>query len=236
MSDVLARSESPRGEVVLLRRERDGELELRVNGVFVMDTRETSTERAIAVLALDEIEQARPVAGLRDVRVLVGGLGLGFTLAALLRNPEITEIEVVEIEPAVVGWHQDGLIPHTAGIIEDPRVWLRVGDVRDVVGARSPGSLDAIVLDVDNGPGYLVYDANATLYETDFLTSCRSRLAPAGRLVVWSAQEASGLNAALSHVFGSADLHHMAVQLGNRSETYAAYVAPARSVGDGGSC
>jgi spermidine synthase len=230
VSEVLARSESPRGEVVLLRRERDSELELRVNGVFVMDTLETSTERVLATLAIDELQQVRPPEAMQDLRVLVGGLGLGFTLAAFLRSPLVAEVVVAEIEPALVAWHHDGLIAPTAGVSHDSRVRMHHGDVRDVVRAQSPGSLDAIVLDVDNGPGFLVYDANADIYEETFLAACKTTLRRDGKVAVWSNAPAPQLHQALWQVFGSADQHHMTVRLGDRSDSYTAYVAPARPV------
>src|SRR4051812_4530482 len=96
---TIARAESSRGEVVLRRRERDGALELRVNGVFVMDDQETSTERALASLALDAATGNGPQNRDRHraLRVLVGGLGLGYTLAAFLESPDVASILVAEI-------------------------------------------------------------------------------------------------------------------------------------------
>lgn len=217
---TIARAESPRGEVVLRRRTHDGELELRVNGIFVMDTRETSTERAIARLALDSVSDIRV-----GLRVLVGGLGLGFTLAELVASPRVGRILVAEIEPAVVEWHRRGLISATAWCLGAPGLRVEVGDLRDVVAAQSAGTLDSIVLDVDNGPAALVYDDNAAVYQPEFLARCQRTLAGGGVLVVWSADPAPALFDALRAVFGSVIHHTMPVELGRRAESYHAYVA-----------
>jgi spermidine synthase len=223
---TIARAESPRGEVVLRRRSRDGALELRVNGVFVMDSRETGSERALASLALERLAQDRSTETRDLVSVLVGGLGLGYTLAEFAASPLVGEVVVAEIEAALVDWHLGGLITHTADIIRSSPVRVVVGDVRDVLATRLDGSLDAIVLDVDNGPGFLVYGDNAPIYRREFLSRCRQALADKGVVVVWSAAPASGLRDALHDVFGSVSHHPMEVTLGQRVDSYHAYVAP----------
>ena len=135
-----------------LRRRDDGALELRVNGVFVMDDVETSSEQALA----------RTVIALGASEILVGGLGLGYTLRALLASPQVSRVVVAELHPEIVGWMRDGTIPG-AELLTDERTHVVVGDVRDVVEAQSPASLDAVVLDVDNGPDFLVHDDNAAV-------------------------------------------------------------------------
>ena len=130
----VARAESERGELVLRQRtEPDGSttLELRANGVFVMDTRETSSERALAREALARHEAPGSV--------LVGGLGLGFTLAEVLADPRVRRVVVAEIEPALVGWLRDGTVPHGPALLADPRVEVRVADVADVIGEAEGG-------------------------------------------------------------------------------------------------
>ena len=101
----VARAESERGEIVLRRRieERAADaLELRVNGVFVMDTRETTTETELAAAALELVEHPR--------RVVVGGLGLGFTTQRVLADHRVEQVKVVELESALIGWMRDGTI------------------------------------------------------------------------------------------------------------------------------
>ena len=194
--ETVARASSPRGELVLQRRD-DGHLELRANGVFVMDTLEQTSERALAGHAL----------GLADgdsLRVLVGGLGLGYTLGAVLADERVSRCTVVEIEPDLVGWLRGGTVPHGPALLADPRVDVQVADVADVLRAAA-ASYDLVLLDVDNGPGYLVHDANAALYAPPALAGARSALAPGGILVVWSAAPAPDLADALREVFGNAE-------------------------------
>lgn len=224
-STTIARAASPRGEVVLRRRD-DAALELRVNGVFVMDTAETTTERALATLTLERLAGAHPSAETPPVRILVGGLGLGFTLRELLLSPLVGSVIVAEIEPALLEWNRSGLVPHTDKALRDPRVRVIEGDVRRVVEALPPGSLDAVILDVDNGPGFLVYDDNATLYEGAFLARCRAALAVSGFVVIWSADAAPELKHTLAETFGGVDHHTARVRLAGRDERYHAYLAP----------
>ncbi len=231
-SDVVAVATSERGDVVLRRRATDGALELRVNGVFVMDDRETATERLLARLTLEALAVAPTdipgapgvVAGPEGWRVLVGGLGLGFTLAAVLDSPRVASVTVAEIEGAVVDWHRAGLVVGSG--LDDERVTVAVADVREVVGGLPPAALDLVLLDVDNGPGFLVYDDNAAVYGSPFLTSCRQVLAPGGLLAVWSADHAPDLVDALDAVFGSTVEHALPVTLGTRHTTYHLFLAP----------
>lgn len=215
---VVAHASSPRGEVTLARRGRD-HFELRVNGVYVMDTASTATEEALAALALETSESPR--------RVLVGGLGLGFTARALLRDRRVELLLVAELEPALVAWSRDGVIP-CADVAADPRVRLVVGDVRDVVRAEPHSTLDAIVLDVDNGPGNLVHAANAALYEREFLSLCADRLRPGGVVAVWSSTRSPALEAMLTETAGSCAARPLPVRLDTRDDEYVVYVATRR--------
>ncbi|MGH3506096.1 MAG: spermidine synthase [Nocardioidaceae bacterium] len=206
---------SERGEAVLRRREEDGALELRVNGVFVMDTVETSSERVLARATLSTVSPDRSM-----LTVLVGGLGLGYTLTEVLADPRVAYVTVAEIEPDLVAWHRRGLVPPTSPALEDPRTEIVVGDVRRVIATQPAGSLDLVLLDVDNGPAYLVYDANAAVYELPFLQACGDTLASEGVLAVWSAAEAPQLAAAIEQVFGHVDQLVAPVTLGRRETTY----------------
>lgn len=196
----------------VLRRRTDGALELRVNGVFVMDDLETSSERLLATSALAGLAR-------RELRILVGGLGLGYTLRALLDDSRVSYVQVAELEPAIPGWMREGVLPG-ADALADPRVDLRIADVRDVVVASPPGELDAILLDVDNGPGFLVHEANATLYETPFLSRCAAALAPGGQLCVWSMAAAPAVTEAMRDAFSRVDADPVPVRLQGRAESY----------------
>ncbi|NUR06567.1 MAG: hypothetical protein HOQ45_06110 [Nocardioidaceae bacterium] len=218
----VARAESARGEVVLReRRDPDGTaapvLELRVNGVFVMDTRETSTERALARALLDQVDEARAV--------LVGGLGLGYTAQEVLADPRVERLTVVEIEDALVGWMRDGTVPHGPQALADERLDVVVADVRQALAEAPPATYDLVLLDVDNGPGYLVHDANAAVYAAPFLATTRAALRPGGAVAVWSSSPSDVLAERLREVFGNATAHPYDVRLQERDEQYWLYVS-----------
>ena len=194
---------------VILRRRADGALELRVNGVFVMDDVETSSERLLARHVLD--------LGAREV--LVGGLGLGYTLRELLAHDSVTRVVVAELHPEILGWMRDGTLPG-ADLLADPRTTVAVADVRRVVEAQPRASLDAICLDVDNGPDFLVHGENAGLYRPDFIATCAARLRPDGHLAIWSMSRSASLIATLGAAFAHVEETDVAVRLQGRAEHY----------------
>jgi spermidine synthase len=201
---------------LVLKHRADGHLELRANGIFVMDTRETSTEKALATRALEL--HARPR------HVLIGGLGLGFTLEAVLADPRVEAVTVVEIEPRLVEWMRIGRIPHGPALLDDERVRIDVADVAAVLRESPAEAYDVVLLDVDNGPGYLVHDANGALYEAPALADARRATAPGGAVVVWSAAEAPALLEVMAQVFDDAEALSYPVDLQGHAETYWLYV------------
>ena len=215
----VARAESDRGEIVLRRRteERAADaLELRVNGVFVMDTRETTSETELAAAALEQVEDPR--------RVVVGGLGLGFTTQRVLADHRVEQVKVVELEGALIGWMRDGTIPHGPALLADKRLQLVDADiVQAVMEARS--TYDLVLLDVDNGPGYLVHPTNAEVYQHDFLTATKKIIDPGGALAIWSASPAPELAETMEQVFGNCTEHRYDVLLQERPEEYLLYVS-----------
>ncbi|GAA5023837.1 spermidine synthase [Actinopolymorpha pittospori] len=219
---TLAVDESARGSVALRRRLTDEGaevFELITNGTFVMDTLETTTERLLARAALAH----PPATGTWSVTV--GGLGLGFTVRELLADPRITHVDVVELEPAVVAWVREGLVPDTAGVLDDPRVRAHVDDVRRWLPERPDASTDAILLDVDNGPDFLVHMANTEVYEPPFLAVVKRALRPGGVVAVWSATRSTSLRRRLERTFAGCEEVHRVVEREGRDLDYYLYVA-----------
>jgi spermidine synthase len=177
---LLDRSATPDGTPITLH-EHDGAISIRVGGVELMSTRQHHSEERLAELAC---------AGLRERRratVLIGGLGLGFTLRETLRHVASDAIVVVaELVPAVIAWNRDPVHRLAADVIDDPRVEIITGDVADVL-AESRGRFDCVMLDVDNGANGLTAAANDALYVATGLGAVRAALKPRGRLAVWSA-------------------------------------------------
>ena len=224
----VARAESPRGEIVL-RERHDPEagpnapavLELRVNGVFVMDTFETSSEKGLASAALKQVEHPRSV--------VVGGLGLGFTMHEVLADKRVERLVVVEIEDALVQWMRDGTVPHGPSYLADERVMVMTADIRTAMAEATPAAHDLVLLDVDNGPGFLVYDDNEAIYQGEFLRQVRDALRPGGACVVWSAEESPRLQAEMEAVFGNAAAVPYDVTLQSRDEHYWIYLSRNRA-------
>lgn len=146
-----------------------------------MNSRVHASEEALAALAMARVD------GRDQPRILIGGLGMGFTLAAVLRHlgPE-GKVEVAELVPAVVAWNR-GLLAHLAGNpLQDARVTVRETDVAQVLGVACQ-AYDAILLDVDNGPAGLTRRENDWLYARPGLEAAHAALRAAGVLTVWSA-------------------------------------------------
>ncbi len=162
-------------------------------GKILMSSRMHGSEEAMAEMAIKRLGLRKPGDGGRPsldaACVLVGGLGLGYTLRATLDllPPDATVI-VAELIPAIVEWHRGPLAALAGRPTEDPRVQV---DVKDVIATlrSSPGRFDAILLDIDNGPEAFTESSNAGLYNDRGIAAIRAALTPGGVLAVWSAWE-----------------------------------------------
>lgn len=151
--------------------------------------------------------------------MLIGGLGLGHTLRTLLDSSDVTRVVVAELHGEIVDWMRAGTIPG-AELLADPRTEVVVADVHHVVADQRPGSLDAICLDVDNGPDFLVHDENADLYEPGFVATCAARLRPDGHLSIWSMADSGPLRRTLAARFAEVHVEAVPVDLQGRDEHY----------------
>jgi spermidine synthase len=225
----LARATSERGEIVLRERHDDEDagipvIELRVNGVYVMDSLETSTEEALALTALAHVDD--------PTSVVVAGLGLGYTAHAVLTDARVEHLAVVEIEEALVEWMRNGTVPHGPAFLADERLRIVTADIRQAV-AEAMQKYDLVLLDVDNGPGNLVYGANAAVYAAPFLEHVRELLRPGGAVAVWSSSEAADLEHELVTVFGEVTPIPLDVELQGRGDRYWLYLARRQPVSVG---
>ncbi|WP_319519422.1 hypothetical protein [uncultured Martelella sp.] len=170
------------GEAATLRlKQRGTEFSIMLGSNELMNSRLYGSEEALAELAAERI------AGRKAPAVLIGGLGMGFTLrAALAVLPADARIVVAELVPAVVTWARGPMADVFKGALDDPRVEVVTGDVTALI-ARSKGAFDAILLDVDNGPDGLTRSSNDRLYSLSGLAAAKAALKKAGVLAVWSA-------------------------------------------------
>jgi spermidine synthase len=167
------------GELILYQ--RDHEFVIRIDGRELMSSHAHGSEEAMAELACARLAQAEAP------RVLIGGLGLGYTLAAALRLlPATARVLVAELVPAVVEWNRGPLANLAGRPLDDPRVEVKVLDVADVLRATRQ-RYDAILFDVDNGPVALTRKANQILYSDLGIKRVKSTLRTGGVFSVWSA-------------------------------------------------
>jgi spermidine synthase len=180
--ELLGRTTTPAHDDLTLMR-RSGEYVIFANGKSLMSSRMHGSEEALATFA------CRRASTLTEPCVLVGGLGMGFTLrAALDVLPASASVLVAELLPAVVDWNRGPLGELAKAPLEDPRVRVEVGDVGHTLRAN-PGRFDAVILDVDNGPAPFTSSANAALYSNEGVAAARTALTAGGVLAVWSAWE-----------------------------------------------
>lgn len=182
---------TPLGTLVL-RRRRDlstGEdiYEIKLNDEFLMSSKFTTSEVALAKLGLAEFTDG-------DLSIVVGGLGLGYTAAEALRHPQVSSMLVVDAMEPVIAWHEAGLLPLGAVFSRDPRCRLVHGDFFAMARSpetgfdpREPGRrFDAILLDIDHSPSEVLHPSNAALYTREGLEQLAQHLRPRGVFAMWS--------------------------------------------------
>jgi len=176
---TIDRVETPEGPLELRQRgERD--FLITVAGRILMTSVAHRSEEALARIACAPLTGPRP-------RVLVGGLGMGYTLRAALDHlPAGAEVVLVDLNPAVVAWCRGPLTLLTAGAIDDPRVTVEIADVARIIAAAPPGRYDAILLDLYEGPHQATNHAHDPLYGAAALERTARALRPGGVLAIWS--------------------------------------------------
>ncbi|WP_159011692.1 spermidine synthase [Bradyrhizobium sp. S69] len=185
----------PGADVELRLMRRGEEFSMMLGQNELMSSRLSGSEEALATLTCKKIE------AVKRPHLLVGGLGMGFTLrAALAVLGQDARITVAELVPAVIAWAHGPMAELFGNSLTDPRASIREADVVDVI-KTSPSAFDAILLDVDNGPEALIRKANDALYDLNGLRAIRAALRPGGILAVWS----SGPNIAFTKRLRAAD-------------------------------
>ena len=207
--EILASEPSPIGMICLRERVLPDArvVELTLDHQFLMSSHATDSERALAARAI-------AMHGGEALRVLVGGLGLGYTAREALRSERVAQVEVVELLAPVIGWFERGLIPLAAALRGDVRLAVREGDVYGLLAATPQATWDVILVDVDHAPGERLAEASASFYTEDGLRRARAHLAPAGVFGVWSYAESAAFVAALGRVF--AEVRTETVEFENR--------------------
>ncbi len=177
----LAETTNPDGEVMALF-EQDGDYSISFKGQELMHSRANTSEILLGKIGVKRVRTGAPT------RVLIGGLGLGFTLESVLSTVNMRcTVEVVEFIPAIVEWNREHLKELNNSALEDPRVEVKVKDARPFIRGAKPNTYDAIMLDLDNGPTAMVAEQNFSLYSNTGIRAIRTALKSRGRAVFWSA-------------------------------------------------
>jgi spermidine synthase len=204
--ESLGRTDTPEGAEMTLTR-RGGEYVISTGGRTLMSSRMHGSEEALATLACQRVRT------LEEPCVLVGGLGMGFTLRATLDVlPPDATVVVAELVAGVVEWNRGPLGPLAAHPLKDKRVRVEVGDVAATLRA-SASRFDAVLLDVDNGPGPLTAPGNAALYDNRGVAALRAALKPGGVVAVWSAWEDRKFEQRLRHAQFTVDVQRVRARL-----------------------
>jgi spermidine synthase len=177
----LAETTAPDGMRLSLH-SHDNHFCIRANGQELMHSAAVASEIQLGELSVENT-------GGRASRILIGGLGLGFTLkGALAKGGRLLKIDVVELFPAVVEWNKTFLVSLNGHLLSDPRVTTVIGDVGAVVARTKSATYDAIALDIDNGPTAFVQAYNGENYRGSGIQRLLSALKPGGRAAIWSAK------------------------------------------------
>lgn len=207
--EELDRVATPWGEALLASRAIPGQpgeraYEVKLAGALLMSSLVTESERALSTLALAPPAPPR-------ARVMVGGLGLGYTALEALAQPGVREVEVVDLLPCVLRWHREGLVPMGPRLLADTRCRLVEADVFACLAAAPAGGApgwDAILLDVDHSPEALLRPEHGSFYDEAGLRAAARHLVPGGVLGIWSALAPEpGFTARLERAVGRAQAH-----------------------------
>jgi spermidine synthase len=183
---LLDTAKIPDGGGELRLKQRGQEFSIMLGTNELMNSRLSGSEKALATLSCEKIR------GRKAPHMLIGGLGMGFTLRAALEELGAdATVTVAELVPAVVAWARGPMAEVFQGCLDDPRVAIHDGDVRVLI-ASGRGAYDAILLDVDNGPDGITHAANDGLYDYAGLAAARKALRPGGVLAVWSSGRDTG--------------------------------------------
>lgn len=216
---TLAETRTKEGRRLILSKQ-DGAFAISLNGQELMHSRAHASELLLGELGA---ELLKTTAG---ARVLVGGLGLGFTLAQVLAELESDAVvDVAELLPEVVDWNREFLQELNGTALDDSRVQLHIGDAAKLIQQAKPGTYDALMLDLDNGPVAMVTSSNKNIYSKTGLFGVKRALKPGGRAIFWSASADAAFETRLVKVGFEVEAVPAKVHATAKRAAYVLYVA-----------
>ncbi len=185
----LAESTMPDGTHFSLH-SHDGDFYLKYNGLELMSTSQTFSERHLSEVGCSHIHKDKPLTPAKP-RVLIGGLGLGFTLKRVLELvPLGAVVEVAELMQPIIEWNRTFLVEYNGPLLCDPRTVITQGDFHSTLSSKPKSSIDAILIDIDNTPDDLITKGNNKMYSPEFLKKIRNTLATGGCVAYWLSEPA----------------------------------------------
>ncbi|MRN56110.1 spermine/spermidine synthase [Paenibacillus monticola] len=209
MLEIVERCSTDRGEIQLQRR---GEhYEIIYNGTFLMSTYNGESERLLVKAAMDRCDNVSSV--------LIGGLGVGFSLAESLLYPKVEKVDVVEIETVIIKWNKEHLKTFSSSALDDPRTHIINTDLIKWIYSTD-NKYDVICLDIDNGPDWIVSNSNSNLYADHGINELVRLLNPGGVISFWSANESSDFLEKLKELFETVEVILIPQKLGEPDYVY----------------
>tara|TARA_B110000495_G_scaffold53454_1_gene44850 strand:- start:4195 stop:4893 length:699 start_codon:yes stop_codon:yes gene_type:complete len=211
--EILAYEETPLGLLCLRRREilsQPGTLvtEVTLNHEFLMSSYLTASEKSLSKLGLDLVQSN---GSNENLRVLVGGLGLGYTAESALDSEGVSHVEVVEFLPQVVAWLENGLVPLAGRLNADERLSVTHGDIYERLSRPGAQDFDLVAIDVDHSPEDVLGEQSRGFYSCQGIERAKSHLTRGGVLGVWSYDESSPLLANMKEVFHTVTVEKVTV-------------------------
>lgn len=215
---LLEEKKSGSSELQLWENFIDGkkEFELVINGVFIMATYNGFSSQLLVRNGLEKLIDGRPA------KILIGGLGMGYSVKEACLHPNLCRVDVVELEPTVVEWNRKNLLDINEHCLDDPRVCVKIGDFFDYV-MHTADQYDLIAMDIDNGPMMLVKESNQRVYGKDFFNRVKDVIKPGGVFAVWSCNHEPGLTNLGNQVFPSCTMETVFEEHNNRRVPYFLY-------------
>ncbi len=214
--ETIERCTTARGELKLQRRSND--YEIISNGTFLMATYNGESERLLVDSAVDACAK-------EGCHVLIGGLGVGYSLGAAVRHPLVGAVTVIEIEERIIAWNQRELAPFSGNALSDRKASVIHADLLDWL-PQTTERFDVICLDIDNGPDWTVFTSNNGLYEQNGLELLHDRLKPGGIISFWSAAHSEAFQTRLETIFDHVQM--IGVKQPDRLEDDVVYIASRR--------
>ncbi|UFJ38971.1 spermine/spermidine synthase [Brevibacillus humidisoli] len=212
MSDeaiIVERHETLRGDIQL--QYRNAHYEIISNGTFLMATHNGESERFMVQASLEQAPHPE--------KILIGGLGVGFSLAEALHDPRVKEVVVVEVEDRIIEWNRSYLAPFSNHALSDHRTRVEHADLIEWMETTEE-TFDAICLDIDNGPDWTVTESNGTLYEEEGLHTLSRLVRPQGIAAFWSANASPAFVERMERHFKEVEAYEIPVQRGEPDIVY----------------